>query len=251
MSIIFLTIFCLYSLLFLLSLRLKDNSLVDVFWGIGFMVIAVLSYVQSERWISQIFVTVLVLIWWFRLTLHIGIRKFKERKEDPRYAKWRAAWWNGRYFYIRSFLQVYLLQMVAMFFVATAILIVNFQGDIFPSFFMELGLLIAVFGLVFESIADEQLGDFIKTKKPWEIFTEGLYRYSRHPNYFGESMFWLGISCIALQYSYLGLISWIVITFLLLFVSGVPLQEERYAGRPEWEVYKKKTNVFVPWKPKK
>jgi steroid 5-alpha reductase family enzyme len=64
-------------------------------------------------------------------------------------------------------------------------------------------------------------------------------------------MFWLGISLIALPYSWLGMIGWIVITFLLLFVSGVPLQETRYAGKPEWEEYKSRTSVFVPWLPGK
>ena len=64
-------------------------------------------------------------------------------------------------------------------------------------------------------------------------------------------MFWLGISLISMQYSIIGLISWIVITILLLFVSGVPLQEARYAGRPNWEEYKSRTSVFIPWFPKK
>ncbi len=106
-------------------------------------------------------------------------------------------------------------------------------------------------GLVFETIADRQLAEFIKTKKPGEIFTAGLYRYSRHPNYFGESVFCLGISLISIQYSYIGLISWMMIIILLLFVSGVPLQEARYAGRPNWEEYKSRTSVFVPLFPKK
>jgi len=110
---------------------------------------------------------------------------------------------------------------------------------------------VALSGLVFETIADRQLAEFIKIKKPGEIFTAGLYSYSRHPNYFGESMFWLGISLISIQYSYIGLISWIVITILLLFISGVPLQEGRYAGRSNWEEYKSRTSVFVPWFPKK
>jgi steroid 5-alpha reductase family enzyme len=212
------------------------------------MITAVVTYFQWIQGFVQSLVTVLVLIWGIRLSSHIGFRKILERKEDPRYAKWREEWWDGSYFYIRSFLQVYILQMLLLLVVATAIIIVNLYGTSeYNSVITYIGVTIAVFGLIFESIADRELAEFIKIKKPGEIFISGLYRYSRHPNYFGESMFWLGISVIATQYSYFGLISWIVITILLLFVSGVPLQEARYAGRPNWEEYKARTSVFVPW----
>ncbi len=270
MPSILLTLLISYILLFLFSLKIKDNSIVDVFWGFGFMMIAVLSYYsQTERDIIQSTITLLILLWWARIVSHIGFRKFHEWKEDPRYAKWRAEWGSGWYFYIRSFLQVYMLQMVLMLVVATAIIIVNmsvdgYSGDPiwrpivhsgFPTYvnfiLFYTGVVLALWGLIFETIADRQLTKFIKTKKPWEIFTSGLYKYSRHPNYFGESMFWFGISLISLPYSYIGIIGWITITCLLLFVSGVPLQEARYAGRPEWEEYKKKTSVFIPWFPKK
>jgi steroid 5-alpha reductase family enzyme len=192
------------------------------------------------------------------------MRKLQEKKEDARYAKWREEWGSGWYFVIRSFVQVYMLQMILMLVVATAILVVNsvfwvseqssssllYQGTI-ERLILIIWALIALGWLIFEMIADRQLAEFMKTKKPGEIFTSWLYRYSRHPNYFGESMFWLGISLISLLFSYWGLISWATITILLLFVSGVPLQETRYAGRPNWEDYKGKTSVFVPWFPGK
>lgn len=216
------------------------------------MITAVVTYLEWVQGFPQSLVTILVLIWGIRLASHIGFRKFLERKEDPRYAKWREEWWNGIYFYIRSFLQVYILQMLLLLVVATAIIIVNLYATvIYNSWITYIGVSIALFWLVFESVADRQLAEFIKIKKPGEIFTTGLYQYSRHPNYFGESMFWLGISLISMQYSIIGLISWIVITILLLFVSGVPLQEARYAGRPNWEEYKARTSVFIPWFNKK
>ena len=261
-------LFILYVFLFLYSLKIKDNSIVDVFWGFGFMIIAGISFLQSEKMISQILVTGLVFLWGIRLTSHIGFRKLREWKEDPRYAKWREEWGSGWYFIIRSFLQVYMLQMVLMLVVALPIIFVNENirfspydfypvssdmGDglvLFLLIFLIWGIL-ALSGLIFEAIADLQLKAFLKIKKPGQIFMTGLYRYSRHPNYFGESMFWLGISIISLPYSYFGLIGWIAITCLLLFISWVPLQEARYEGRPEWEEYKMKTSVFVPWFPKK
>ena len=264
----------LYTLLFIFSIRLKDNSIVDVFWSIGFMIIAVVTYFEWKMELPQSIVTFLILIWGIRLSSHIGFRKILEKKEDARYALWREQWGNWWYFYSRSFLQVYMLQMLLLIVVALPIFIVNIlYTDIsipvlwFPTthstlysigmnedtillpivIISILGLLIAIFWLVFESIADYQLAQFIKIKKPGEIFTSWLYRYSRHPNYFWESIFWLGISLIALPYSFFGLTWWIVITILLLFVSWVPLQEARYAGWPNWENYKKRTSVFVPW----
>ncbi len=264
MTPILLTLIISYILLFLFSLRIRDNSIVDVFWGFGFVLIAVISYLQSDMWLPQTVVTALVCLWWARIVSHIWLRKLTERREDARYAKWREEWGSGWYFVVRSFLQVYMLQMLLMLVVATAILVVNIPYIDTPEWFlvwweisyrvvwcMIFGLIISLFGLIFETIADRQLAEFVQTKKPGEIFTTWLYRYSRHPNYFGESMFWLGISLIALPFSYWGLVSFFVITILLLFVSGVPLQEARYAGRPNWEAYKKKTSVFVPWWPKK
>ena len=154
--------------------------------------------------------------------------------------------------------------MVLMLVVATPILVVNlwlWNTELNPptplvmgalgQIFMIIGIIIALSGLVFETIADRQLREFVKTKKPGQIFTTWLYRYSRHPNYFWESMFWLGVSFVALPFSYMALVGWIIITCLLLFVSGVPLQEARYEWRPEWEDYKSRTSVFVPWIPKK
>ncbi len=195
---ILLTLLTAYTLLFLYSLRIRDNSIVDVFWGFGFMIIAGISFLQSEKMITQILLTGLVFLWWIRLTSHIGFRKLREWKEDPRYAKWREEWGSGWYFMVRSFLQVYLLQMVLMLVVALPILVVNLAWSSFLSFsageslsganprlsprmtesevFLIIWFIIALVGLIFETIADLQLKAFLKVKKPWQIFTTWLYK---------------------------------------------------------------------------
>lgn len=228
------------------------------------MIIAVVTYFEWKMELPQSIITFLILVWGIRLGSHIGFRKLLEWKEDPRYALWREQWGNGWYFYIRSFLQVYILQMGLLLVVAMPILIVNLEYINTPAwlltwweignkiiFIMLIWIIIAISWLVVESISDHQLAQFIRIKKPGEIFTSWLYRYSRHPNYFGESIFWLGISLFSLPYSYIGMLSWIVITILLLFVSWIPLQEARYTGRLNWEEYKKRTSIFIPWFPKK
>ncbi|MBP9780129.1 DUF1295 domain-containing protein, partial [Candidatus Gracilibacteria bacterium] len=169
-----------YILLFIISIKIRDNSIVDVFWGVGFMLIAGISFVQSEKQLFQILVTGLVMLWGIRIVSHIGFRKWKERKEDPRYAKWREEWGNGWYFYVRSFLQVYLLQMILLFIVATPILVVNLsvipanagiqfsdagfrvKPGMTEQCCLMLGIFFAFAGLIFEAIADLQLKEFIK-----------------------------------------------------------------------------------------
>lgn len=266
---IFTILLAAYIILFLVSIKIQDNSIVDIFWGMGFVMIAGLSFWDSPKLLPQLIMTGLIFLWGIRLVSHIGLRKWHEKREDARYATWREEWGSGWYFIVRSFLQVYLLQMALLFVIALPVLIVNhgiFTADIFrfqtdlmdedvllfivPAIWV-IWVLLSIIGLIVEIIADRQLATFLKIKKPGEIFTRWLYKYSRHPNYFGESVFWLGISLISLPFSYIGFISWISITILLLFVSGVPLQEARYAGRMNWELYKAKTSVFIPWFPKK
>lgn len=252
MITLFICLFISYLLLFLISVKIKDNSIVDIFWWVWFIILAIGSFILWKKEVPQFIITTLIIIWWLRLSFHIGLRKWKEKREDLRYAKWREEWGSWAYFYLRSFFQVYILQMILMGIVALPIFFVNFSSES-PKIDMWLiiGLSLALFGFIFELIADYQLREFIKIKKPGEIFMAWLYKYSRHPNYFGESTFWLGISFIGIHYSLFSIIGWWAITILLLFVSGVPLQEIRYAGRPWWEDYKRKTSVFIPWFPKK
>ena len=245
LEIIFLLLI-VYFFLFLISIFLQDNSYADVFWGIGFLLVTGYTFLARENFFfHQIVLSFLVTLWGFRISLYILSKKIKTHGEDFRYKQWRDTW---KYFYVRSFFQIYILQGILLFIISLPIIFVN--QDLRPSpsiFFTVIGALIALAGLIFETTADLQLSKFMKIKKPWEIFTKGLYAYSRHPNYFWESVFWLGISVIAFPVHPFSFISFFTITYLLLYVSGVPMLEKKYEGNKAFEEYKKKVNMFVPW----
>lgn len=235
----------LYIALFLLSIKIQDNSIADVFWGFGFTVIAWVSlYSTIEPTLHHYILNILVIFWGSRLTLHIYNKKISHNWEDPRYAKWRKTW---EYFYIRSFFQVYLLQGVLMCLIATPIFLMNLKFGISYSFIITtIWSIVALWGLIYEIKADRQLANFINTKKTWEILTTWLRKYHRYPQYFGESIFWLGICIIASQVSVLAFVWWWVITFLLLKVSGVPMLEKRYDWNKVYQKYSQYTPKFIP-----
>lgn len=239
-------LFLCFVMLFLLSIKLKDNSIADVFWGVWFVIIVVLTYFLGwVAYTSQVVMTLLVSAWWLRLFVNILSKKLPySGKEDARYKRWRDNW---TYFYTRSFFQVYMFQWLLMILVAIPILILNLSSWFEESTTLTfLGWAIALFGLIYEARADAELAGFIKNKKSWDILTGGLRYFSRYPQYFGESLFWFGIALIAAQVSIVWFIGWILITILVRYVSWVPLLEERYKWQENYEKYSETTPIFFP-----
>jgi steroid 5-alpha reductase family enzyme len=247
-----LILFCFMTLVFLLALKLEDNSIVDIAYGIGFVLVGwstFLAYGSAEA--RQLLLLALVSIWGLRLAAHIGIRKLKEKGEDPRYRQWRESW--GKTFVWRSFLQIFMLQGAVIYLIALpALLVMRNSGS--PLGLLDLiGVLIWSLGFAYESIGDWQLKQFKSNpENRGRIMRYGLWRTTRHPNYFGEATLWWGIFFIALgvPLGWLAIISPLLIDFLLLKVSGIPMLEERYADNPEFQEYKKHTNALFPWFPK-
>lgn len=240
-------------MLWLVSLALKDSSIVDIFWGIGFIIIAWLTFTVSQQGYlpRQLLVAVLVTIWGLRLALHIGIRN-RGRPEDFRYAKWRKE--SGPRWWWMSFFKVFLLQGFLMWIVSTPIVAAMTSG--FPAIlspFDMTGVFLWGIGLVFESIADLQLKRFKAEKSNrGKVLTTGLWKYTRHPNYFGEAVLWWGYYTIALAAGrWWTIFSPILMTFLLLKISGVAMLERSIGSRPGYKAYMEKTNAFVPWFPKR
>ena len=138
--------------------------------------------------------------------------------------------------------------------VALPILIINKSVDAGVNLLDFIGVLVWIFGFFFESVGDAQLAKFIKDPvNKGKLMQQGLWRYTRHPNYFGEVTQWWGIWLIALSVSHglLGIIGPITITILILFVSGIPLLEKKYTSRADFEEYKQTTSIFIPLPPRK
>ncbi len=245
-------IFVYMSAVFLLALARKNNGIVDIGWGAGFILVSAVTFLnfghgRARQWLAL----ALVLIWGGRLALHIFARN-RGKEEDFRYAAWRRQW--GRYFVIRSFFQIFMLQGLLMLLVSAPLLLILGQVQPPLNLLDGVGALVWLTGFLFETIGDRQLAAFIRDPlNRGRLMTGGLWSYTRHPNYFGEAALWWGVGIIALSAAngWLGLIGPALITFLLLFVSGVPLLEKKYAARPDWEEYKRRTPMFVPWIPKK
>ncbi|MFZ4859421.1 MAG: DUF1295 domain-containing protein [Desulfuromonadaceae bacterium] len=227
------------------------NDIADVAWGLGFVLTAAVSLVAGNLYSPRaLLVSALVLIWGLRLALHIHTRN-RGRGEDPRYRKWREEW--GTWFVLRSFLQVFMLQGILLLLVAVPVVFVN-QAPPTPFGWLDLlGFAVWLYGFGFEAVGDRQLLKFIRdpTNKG-KLMTSGLWRYTRHPNYFGEVTLWWGIwlMTLTLPGGWLTIIGPLTITILILKVSGIPMLEKPYEKRADFQEYKRHTSAFIPLPPK-
>jgi steroid 5-alpha reductase family enzyme len=238
------------TLWFIVSLIKKRNDVADTAWGLGFILICLFLFLTQPLSPISALVYTLVTLWGGRLATHIALRS-KGKTEDFRYKKWREEW--GQYFLIRSYLQVYVLQGFFMLLIALPIVIAGIAPPQYINAFTIIGGLIWGIGFAFEAIGDYQLSIFIKNKPhKTDIMQTGLWRYTRHPNYFGEVLVWCGIFIITLplQHGFWGIISPLTITFLLLYVSGIPMLEAKYKDNEAFQAYKRQTSAFFPMPPK-
>lgn len=246
----FALIFLVSVIVFIFAIFKKDNSIADICYSYGFMAAATSSLFLNENVNKEkVILTTLVLIWGIRLSYRI-YQKNKGKPEDFRYAAWRELWMKSGhiYFYIRSLLQVFLLQAAIAAIIISPVILFTDGTEYF-----YIGVAVWVFGFIFEAVGDYQLDSFIKSKVGG-IMTSGLWRYTRHPNYFGEATMWWGIFIATFTPDRWWLIiSPLLITYLLRFVSGVPMLEKRWDENPDdklrksWQEYKSKTNAMIPW----
>jgi steroid 5-alpha reductase family enzyme len=239
---------------FLVALRLGRHSVVDVAWGLGFAGIAVSAFLASEGagdgFISG-FALVLTVVWGGRLTVHIGLRS-RGQAEDPRYVELLdKAPGNPQLFALR---RIYLTQGVVMWFVSLPVQVAMFtQGE--ANWATWAGVLLWVVGFTFETVGDLQLTRFRNDPATsGQVLDSGLWRYTRHPNYFGDACVWWGLSLIAFSSwpGVLTILSPLAMTWLLAKGTGKPLLEKDMSSRrPGYADYVGRTSGFVPLPPKK
>lgn len=233
---------------FLVSLVLKRNDVADVAWGPGIFVVALIGGWFAGFSGLSLLLTVLIGVWALRLSLRIGMRNFR-KSQDARYIALSESW--GKWFLVRSYLQVFLLQGFLMLLVGyPALHVAFFGGEV--GVLVYLGLAVWALGFFFEAVGDYQLDRFLgNPANKGKIMRYGLWKYTRHPNYFGEVTQWWGIFIMVctVPFGWVALISPLTITWLILFVSGIPMTEKPFAENPEFQEYKKKTSPFFPWIP--
>jgi steroid 5-alpha reductase family enzyme len=238
--------------LWLLSLALQDVSIVDVFWGLGFVMVA--HWVRADAggyapraWL----VTLLVTAWGARLAAYLLWRNWGGG-EDYRYQAMRRHW--GARFWLISLVVVFGLQGTLMWVISLPVqLAVAAPTPQTLGWLDALGTLLVVVGLAFESVGDLQLARFkADPASKGRVMDHGLWRYTRHPNYFGDAVVWWGLYCFALATGYpFTIVGPLVMTYLLTRLSGVPLLEKKLGRtRPGYAEYVARTSGFVPWPPK-
>ncbi len=234
---------------FFFAILKKRNDLADIAWGLGFLLLGIVEYFSlgAELNPRSLLVLFLVLIWSVRLSTYIAMRS-SGKPEDPRYTDMRNGW--GEKWISKTYVRVFWLQGILLFILAQPLLAaLRLPGD--PLNLVDiLAALYAMTGFIIEAVADDQKNRFkAKPQNRGKICDVGLWSKSRHPNYFGEITFWIGISIFSLQYAKALWWVWFspaLLILLLLKVSGVPLIEKRYAGRQDYEDYKKRTNLLMP-----
>ncbi|MEO6728364.1 MAG: DUF1295 domain-containing protein [Candidatus Dojkabacteria bacterium] len=246
------SIILLMTIAWIISQVVGKLSIVDIVWGLGFIVVALSTLIFNAQYQPrQILVTLLVCLWGGRLAFYIYLRN-KGKPEDFRYQKMKENW--GKDEAIHSYLKVFLLQGFFMFLVTFVVQIINtFAYQPAIGIVDIIGAAVWIFGFLFESIGDYQMYMFKKDpKNKGKIMTSGLWKYTRHPNYFGEATQWWGIFIISLRapFGIIGIISPIVITYMLRKVSGVPMLEAKYKENKEYQNYIKNTSGFIPKSPK-
>lgn len=253
-----------FSLFFVIAQIKKNNAIVDIGWGLGFVLIAIYSglytvfHPDMTLKAFQIVVMAIVICWGLRLFFYISVRNFK-KPEDYRYQEMRVKW-GKKNPHVQAFFRVFMAQAGFMAIIAAPIIMAFTHQNYGSSFWQNshvwwiiIGAFISATGLFFEAVGDYQLRAFLaRPENRGKIMRSGLWRYTRHPNYFGETLIWWGLWLVVLpsEFGVYAMISPFIITYLLLFVSGIPLLEKKYRDNPEFQEYARVTSVFFPLPPK-
>ena len=254
-----LALFIFMNIAFVFGTTLKNNGIIDSFYGLGYIVVAWTSLILMGTFsIRQIITTILVSIWGFRLFLYVTIRNWG-KSEDYRYQAIRKSY--GDKVLSKSYVKIYLFQGLIIFLVGFPALFINSTEtppilNIYEisAITLLIGVIIWIIGFYFESVGDYQLRKFKKNpENKGKIMDQGLWKFTQHPNYFGEVTMWWGIFIIALgvPWGIVTIFGPIIITYMIIKVSGVRLLNYRFRKDDKYADYKRRTSAFIPWLPKK
>ena len=233
--------------MFLPAFIFKTDKLTDFSYSLTFILVSLFAFFINSFSVAKLILLVMLLAWAFRLGAYLFIR-INKIKKDSRFDERRESFWKFLNFWLLQGLTVWIVMIPSINF---------FYSDISFRTISIVGIIVWTTGLTIESIADYQKFTFKnKYKNKW--MESGLFKYSRHPNYFGEVLCWVGVYIYTLQFSWmslLNLVSPLFILILLLFVSGVPLLEKKadkkWGEDKHYQDYKRRTSKFIPWFPKK
>ena len=240
--------------LWIYSVRLTNVSIVDSFWGAGFVLQTWVYFALTPDGFSlrKFILCILVTIWGLRLSLHI-YRRNHGKPEDFRYQEFRRRY-GAKYWWF-SFFQVFLLQGVLMFIIGAPLLLAQISPTPNTLTLLDvIGVVVWIVGFYFESVGDAQLARFKSNPgNKGKLLNTGLWAYTRHPNYFGDAAQWWGYYLIALGAGgWWTIFSPILMTLMLVKVSGVGLLEKTLAKtKPGYQEYMQTTSAFVPWLPRR
>ena len=234
---------------YIVSLVTRTTTVVDIFWGLGFVLLSWFTLYSNGTYLPrQILTTLLVTLWGLRLSGYILYRNWG-KGEDPRYEAIVAKW--STLFHVRSFLQIFMVQAVLLFIIALPIVIINTSNvEGLFRFYDYFSVLLWMIGFAFEVIGDWQLNKFLTNPdNKGKILTTGIWRYTRHPNYFGEIVMWFSLYFLAVPvpYGIFTIISPLLIAAILFFVS-LPLTEKLFQDNDEFQEYKKRTSAIMPFR---
>ncbi len=248
-----LVILAMVTFLWLVSVIIRNASIVDLFWGFGFVVTALVYFLNTEGFETRkMILLTLVAIWGLRLSIYLTWRN-AGKGEDFRYQKFRKDYGEHRYWWV-SFFQVFLLQGLLMWLISAPLLGAQFYPDERLGILDFIGISLWIIGFAFEAGGDIQLARFKSDpNNRGKVLDTGFWRYTRHPNYFGDTAVWFGYGLICLSAgSYLPTLGSVLMAALIIRVSGVALLEKTLKeSKPEYREYIRRTSAFIPWFPKK
>lgn len=249
-----LLIWVLVTLLWIWSIIIKNVSIVDIFWGFGFVAVnALYVLVSGELNDRKILILILVTVWGLRLAIYLASRNIG-KGEDFRYQEFRRNYGEDRYWWF-SYFQTFLLQGILIMIVSLPLLGISASNDSGDLNLLDyLGILVWLVGFAFEAGGDYQLSRFKRDpRNRGKVLDSGFWKYTRHPNYFGDAAVWWAYALFSIAAgSYWQVIGSAVMTLLIIKVSGVALLEKSLKeSKPQYKEYIRNTSSFFPWFPKK